>query len=508
MELKELTQNILKFFKVDSHSELPGRSMQILESPGCHDIFKPYLELCPDLSVDWLQRVYQFYCADRKEKKPDYTPVALSRILARFTYSDSVKTLYDCCAGSGSLTIQQWLLHPDAHFICEELDGNMIPILLFNLAIRNMNATVIQKNILTGEVRDSWDIRRGSVFSSISKPMFAVEEGNMADVAVSNPPFNLNGPVSESLRGGFDKITGNFAFVERCIQRTTGRAALILPMGVCTSKQEEPFRRRLVELGVLEAVVAMPERMFESTPVSTCILLLNKEKRSKDVMLVDASTLGSVEERKQRGEGDASHFNRIYTKKFNTFNDDQIMALCDLLGTEQKDYSKSVSLEELKEHDFSFSLGPYKEIDPIPNTLHRDFNEIIRDLNHIIHERNVLRISVNKVWAKELGLTELIEQCSQSAEISRSLNQSLNFKNYKVAEPILEDGYIKESNNKIFCIENIDKSKLSSIMPFFMNMWKQHIYFLNNEENRLLAELRNAMLPYLMSGDLEITDAV
>lgn len=508
MELKELTKNILEIFKVDSHSGLTRRIMQILHSSECHQTFKAYLELCPDLSVDWLQRVYQFYCADRKEKKQDYTPVALSRIVARFTDSEDVRTVYDCCAGSGSLTIQQWLLHPHAHFICEELDGNVIPILLFNLAIRNMNATVIQKNILTGEGMDSWEIKRGCKYSSIIKPMFTVEEGEMADVTVSNPPFNLNVSVSEGLRGGFDRITGNFAFVERCLQRTTGRAALILPMGVCTSKQEEPFRRRLVELGVLEAVVAMPERMFESTPVSTCVLLLNKKRSSKDVMLVDASTLGSVEVREQRGEGNASHFNRIYTKKFNTFSNDQISALCALLRTEQKDYSKSVSFEELEEHGFSFSLGTYKEIDPIPNTVHRDFNEIIRDLNHIIRERNVLKISINKVWAKELGLTELIEQCRQSAEISRSLNQSLNFKNYKVAAPILEDGYIKESNNKIFCIENIDKSKLSSIMPFFMNMWKQHIYFLNNEENRLLAELRDAMLPYLMSGDLEITDAV
>ena len=215
-----------------------------------------------------------------------------------------------------------------------------------------------------------------------------------------------------------------------------------------------------------------------------------------------------MEERKQRGEGDTSHFNRIYTKKFNTFTDDQITALCGLLRTEQREFSQKVAYEELKEHGFSFSLGPYKEIDPIPNTVHRDFNEIIRDMNRIIRERNVLKISVNKVWAKELGLTQLIEQCKQSAEISRSLNQSLNFKNYKVAEPILEDGYIKESNNKIFCIENIDKAKLSSVMPFFMNMWKQHIYYLNNEENRLLAELRDAMLPYLMSGDLEITNAV
>lgn len=508
MELKELTQNILKIFKIDSHAGLTEQIMKILESPRCHDVFNSFLELCPDLSVDWLQRVYQFYCADRKEKKQDYTPVTLSKMVAMLTNVKSVKTVYDCCSGSGSLTIQQWVLHPDSHFVCEELDENVIPILLFNLAIRNMNATVIQKNILTGEVMDHWEIERGNRFSSIRKPMFPIDEGLKGDIAISNPPFNLNMPVREDLKGGFPKISCNFAFVERCLMRTNSKAVLILPMGVCTSKADSQFRRRLSELGVLEAVVQMPERMFESTPVSTCILVLDKNKSGKGVMLVDASSLGSVEERKQRGEGDASHYNRIYTKKFNTFTDEQIKAVYALTKTEQRDFSQSVSIEELEEHGFSWSLGQYKEIDPIPNTVHRDFNDVIRDLNRVIRERNVLRISINKVWAKELGLNELIDQCRQSAEISRRLNQSLKFKNYKLTEPILEDAYIKESNSKLFCIENVDKTRLSSIMPFFMNMWKQHIHFLNNEENRLLVELRDAMIPYLMSGDLEIAEAL
>ena len=43
-------------------------------------------------------------------------------------------------------------------------------------------------------------------------------------------------------------------------------------------------------------------------------------------------------------------------------------------------------------------------------------------------------------------------------------------------------------------------------MPFFFNSYKQHLSFLNTEENRLLAELRDAMLPHLMSGDLEISN--
>lgn len=504
MELKELTGKVLELFKADSYKDLTACIREAITSNDCSAIYDGYLKLCPDLSVDWLQRIYQFYCADRKEKKQDYTPVALSRMVAMLTAGNDVKPIYDCCAGSGSLTIQQWRINPEAHFVCEELDDNVIPLLLFNLAIRNMNATVIQKNILSGEVFKSYEVKRGAKYSSIIASLFPSEDEIKADIAISNPPFNLNVPVSESLKGGFDKMTCNFAFAERLLQCTDGKAAIILPAGVLTSEKEIPFRRRLVENGWIEAVISLPDKMFESTPVSTCILVFNKNQTSKDVMLVDATSMGSVEERKQRGEGDASHYNRIYTKKFNSFTDAQVAAVCGLTKAEQMNYSKLISLEELEERKFNFSFAVYKEIDPIPNTVHRDFNEIIRDINRIIRERNVLKISINKTWAKELGLVELIEQCKQSAEISRSINKSLNFKNYKVEAPIEEDGYIRESNSKIFCIENTDKGQLSSIMPFFMNMWKQHVFYLNLRENALLAELRDAMLPYLMSGDLVI----
>ena len=80
------------------------------------------------------------------------------------------------------------------------------------------------------------------------------------------------------------------------------------------------------------------------------------------------------------------------------------------------------------------------------------------------------------------------------------------FDNYKVKEKFIADNYIQSSNSKIFYIENTDKEILSSIMPFFINMYKQHVFYLNNEENRLLSELRDSMLPLLMNGELKIKD--
>ena len=54
--------------------------------------------------------------------------------------------------------------------------------------------------------------------------------------------------------------------------------------------------------------------------------------------------------------------------------------------------------------------------------------------------------------------------------------------------------------------ENGSKDKVSTILMSILQMWKQHIMYLNNEENRYLIELRDALLPDLMSGKINLND--
>lgn len=507
MELKELTARICDLFGCASVDTLPDKIMFALFSQNPTMYFDKYKEVCPDLTVDWLQRVYQFYHADRTEKKQDYTPVALAKLVAYLSYMPGEKVVYDCCCGSGALSIQKWCANPKLKFICEELDEKVLPILLFNLCIRNIEATIVNRDILSGDIFHSYSTVKGAMYASVQRPMFPETELQKADVSVSNPPFNLKSSVSEDITKDLPlKYTCNFAFVAHCLQRGE-RCALILPRGVLTSKEELECRKYLISKGWLKAAISLPEKMFESTSVATCILLLDRKNISKEVMLVNAEKMKSVEVREQRGEGNASHYNRIYKKEFNTFSDEQIAAICELTTKEQDSFSKRISQEELEEHGYNLTIGPYLSIE-LEGTIHRDFNAIISDINRIIRERNVIKVTVNKVWAERLGLAEVISDCEATNEVVKAINESFSlFKNYEVKEKIIENKYIQSSNSKVFVIENTDKEILSSIMPFFMNMYKQHLYYLNNEENRLLAELRDSMLPLLMNGDLMLKDS-
>ena len=164
-----------------------------------------------------------------------------------------------------------------------------------------------------------------------------------------------------------------------------------------------------------------------------------------------------------------------------------------------------VSYEKAAEHDFNLSPGPYKELELDENIIHRGYNEIVGDINRVVRERNVIKLTVNKVWAKTLNLTDIAKINEESNSIVQQINEAL--KQLGLECEILNNKYINISDSKVFCIENTDKEILSSLLSIFMPMYRQHVYFLNNEENRLLAELRDAMLPDLMSGKLTFEDA-
>ena len=72
---------------------------------------------------------------------------------------------------------------------------------------------------------------------------------------------------------------------------------------------------------------------------------------------------------------------------------------------------------------------------------------------------------------------------------------------------LLEINNTDEMSSRLFeVVKNNSKDKLSTIFLSILQMYKQHIIYLNDEENRYLAELRDALLPDLMSGKLSIDE--
>jgi len=165
MELKELTDRTLELFGVDNPDNLGSA---LMESVSNTDKLKAFCDLVGgDLSVDWMQMVYQYHLADRKEKKQDYTPKSVARFMGMLAGDD--ETTVDMCAGSGALIIQKWNQNHDTKFKAIEIDSAVIPFLLFNMVLRNIRCDVYQMDALAEkEPAKKWIIKKGEVFGCIT----------------------------------------------------------------------------------------------------------------------------------------------------------------------------------------------------------------------------------------------------------------------------------------------------------------------------------------------------
>lgn len=165
-DLSAFRDALKTLFAIDDMREL-GHALNAAVMREDTKKFDKFCALVPNLETDWLQAVYQYYVADRTAMKQDFTPGNLALFMARLVESSGCEEIVDMCAGSGALSIQAWNLDKTKHFILYEADSMVIPFLLFNLAVRNMRATVHHADILKDSVFSTYHIRQGNRYGSV-----------------------------------------------------------------------------------------------------------------------------------------------------------------------------------------------------------------------------------------------------------------------------------------------------------------------------------------------------
>lgn len=501
MELGELCKKTLSIFGCKSVSELGGK---LYDAVMYGEIVKltAFCDTVGDLTGDWLQRIFQYYEADRQEKKQDYTPKSIAELCAELTETGG-RTVYDICAGSGALTIQKWVRNPDKLFICEELDEKVIPYLLFNMAVRNMSGYVINRNVLTMECYKVYKLHCGEAFSVVEEIKEPPEIS--ADEIISNPPYNIKWDAPDPMFADerFTEVippasNANFAFVLTALSRlkSGGKCAFVLPNGILSSDVEKAVNKFLVDSGKIEKIILMPDKMFESTSISTCVCVFGAENDSIDFF--DCRKKATQEQRDQNGQyGGTSHTNRTYHKTVNVLSKQLIEQLCgkceDIAG-----FSVVAANERIIENDYILTPSRYIRFEE-QETQHRPFQEIADNINYITRMQNSCKLVINETIAKQIGLdTEMYrkskDQSKESAKQMSALGLTLE----------TEDFISFTKNKNEFVFKCNDKDLLPDILIQFFGIWKNQIAVLNTMQNQYLAELRDAILPDLMSGKIEV----
>ncbi|MCG7345329.1 N-6 DNA methylase [Sporosarcina sp. ACRSL] len=194
-------------------------------------LFRKALELHDyNVDYDWFHRYFQDEHADRAQKKQDFTPNSVATLLSALVSGEREvgDTYYEPCAGTGGITIRQWdadrratpfFEYVPSMFLyqAEELSDRAVPFLLFNLAIRGMNASVVQVDVLSRKgAKGAWLVQNTNddhlQYSAIH--LFPYDDASAEYFNVEWTAFEANRYEPFDPVGDFPAHLGGNAFLE------------------------------------------------------------------------------------------------------------------------------------------------------------------------------------------------------------------------------------------------------------------------------------------------------
>lgn len=378
-------EKFMKILQVNEEYEIQNKLMNVLLSDKKNIFLDELINNGFDIEKDCIREMFENELANRKTLKQDYTPYSICKLISLITGKH--EEILDVCSGVGSLAIQNSLDNDTDMFVCEEISTLSISMLLLNISIRNINATIYRKDVLTQEVFETYELKKEKKYSSIEK-IENIAEQRKYKCIISNPPYSMKWDAINDERfwgyGVAPKTKADYAFVLDILYRLelNGNAFIILPHGVLfRGGAEETIRKALIHDNVIDAVISLPEKMFVNTQIPVIILCLKKGKTYKDVLFIDSS-------REYEKQGKNNILSKEHLKK--------------IIETYKKradidKYSRKVDFDEIAKNDFNLNVPRY--IDTFdkkePIDLPRAIDEIV-EIEDEIHR-------IDKELAKMFG---------------------------------------------------------------------------------------------------------
>lgn len=231
-----------------------------------------------------------------------YTPhevsLLMSEIVAYHLKDREEIKIYDPTSGSGSLLINigqcaaRYMGNGNnIKYYAQELKENTYNLTRMNLVMRG----ILPDNIVTRNgdtLEEDWPYFEENDPVNTYDPLFV-------DAVVSNPPYSQawnpndkeNNPRFSDY-GLAPKGKADYAFLLHDLYhiRNDGIVTIVLPHGVLFRGGEEgTIRKNLIDHNNIDAIIGLPANIFFGTGIPTIIMVLRKNKKDSDVLIIDAS---------------------------------------------------------------------------------------------------------------------------------------------------------------------------------------------------------------------------
>ena len=322
-----------------------------------------------DVEPDIIGRAYEYLLRKFAEGSGQsagefYTPREVAVLMSHILDPEPDKEIYDPCCGSGGLLIKCYLRFREKY----DEDPSIAPLRFYGQEILHATFAMAKMNAFIHDIEAEI-----SLGDTMARPAFLNSDGSLGafDIVTANPMwnqdfsqdtyesdpynrFNAGYPPSSSADWGW--IQHMFASLADC-----GKMAVVLDTGAVSRgsgnvgrNRERDIRKEFVEDDLVEAVILMPENLFYNTTAPGIILVINKDKREKDeILLINASGLFAKGRPK------------------NYLPDESIKQISEIYlnWNEEEGISKIVTGEEVAKNDYNLSPSRYVADNGVDDTL-------------------------------------------------------------------------------------------------------------------------------------------
>ncbi len=330
---------------VSNSDELGIDVSAMVDSCGLHKTWDRLKELTKQYGEDILKSIAENASLSIDKRDEPETPAAISRIAAKLLNIQPTDNVVDLCCGKAGSTLALESACPEAHIWGIEKNSHIAAIGQIRLHAAESHAKLIINDVFADTC-----------------------EKTCYDKIFSNYPFKVALRMLDHGKEYLEAVTEKIPGIQRAtssdwlfnhlmldLLKENGSAIGVMTNGSIVNGSEQEIRRYFVENGYVEAIIALPDKLFNSTNIPTAMIVLSRGNQF--IRMVDAS--------KQYTAG----------RRQNIIADNDIQ---DILNAYYNDtsISKTISIDEIRENEYSLSPSRYfKEKPSLENGVH--FEQVI-----------------------------------------------------------------------------------------------------------------------------------
>jgi type I restriction enzyme M protein len=308
-----------------------------------------------------------------------YTPPEVSTLLTKLgtVGKEKVDNVYDPTCGSGSLLLKsRKVLGTDN---VGSFYGQENNLMTYNLARMNMFLHGVDFNrfdIVCGDTLANPQHTEQQFELIVSNPPYSVVwEGKKNPQNIHDPRFSVAGALAPDSKA-------DFAFIMHMLSqlRNDGVASIVCFPGIFyRSGAEQKIRQYLIDNNFVDCIIQLPENLFYGTSISTCILVLKKNKTTRDVLFINASD------------------ECVKVTNSNKLSDNNIDNILKMF-TDRKDIqyvTKLVSNKDIEKEKYNLSVNTYVEQKSTMEEI--DIDVLNKEINTTVERINELRSEINDI---------------------------------------------------------------------------------------------------------------